>query len=77
MTFFAGLVIMAILAVTGIIPLSLQPPFVIMLVATMITGAVISLAAHFKSFVRNAYPFSIVIFLFVTTLFVFLYLTTR
>ena len=75
-TVLACLVIMALVGVTGIIPLALQGPFMISMVFTMIIGGAISLTGHFKSFDRQAYPiFSVVLVILPVTFFVIWALT--
>ena len=59
-TVFACLVFLAILAVTGIVPLALQPPLMFAVLITMIMGGIIGLTGFFKSYTRRAYPILIV-----------------
>ena len=60
-TVFVCLVIIAILAVTGIVPVDLQPPLMMTLLITSIIGGTIGLVGFFKSYNREAYPFIIVV----------------
>jgi len=60
LTVFLCLVIMAIVAVTGIIPLSLQPPLMISLLITIIIGGTIGITGWFKSHDRKEYPIMII-----------------
>ncbi|MGY5878995.1 MAG: hypothetical protein RTV31_02035 [Candidatus Thorarchaeota archaeon] len=76
MTVLACLLIFAIVAVTGIIPLSLQGPFILSLTFTMIIGGAISLAGYFKSFDRQAYRVSIGLF-FIPVIFFVIWALTR
>jgi len=55
-TVFACLVFISILAMTGIVPVALQPPLMISILITVIMGGVIGLAGFFKSYNRQAYP---------------------
>lgn len=74
---FVCFVIMAIAAVTDVVPLALQPRFITLLVATMVVGGAIAMTGFLKSYDRNAYPVMIAIWLIVVILCVILYLTPR
>ncbi len=60
-TVFACLVFIAILAMTGIVPVALQPPLMISVLITIILGGIIGLAGFFKSWDKQAYPIMIIV----------------
>jgi hypothetical protein len=77
LTVFACLVIMAILALTNVIPLELQPIFIFLLVSGAVIGAGVATAGYFMSVDRQAYPLMLSVLLISTIVFVAYILTTR
>lgn len=76
-TIFACLVIMAIAAVTDVIPLALQPRFIFLLVATMVVGGAVAIMGFLKSYDKRAYPVLVAVLLITVILVVIYYLNTR
>lgn len=70
-------VIMGIAYFTNLIPLELQPVFILLLVSFAIGGGVIATVGLLKSFDRRAYPLIFAVFLVSTLIFVIFYLMTR
>ena len=58
---FVCLVIMFVAAITGIVPLAMQPLFIFLIVGTMIGGCIVAQIGYFKSIDRQAYPIVIVL----------------
>ena len=76
-TVFVCLIIMTVAALTGSIPLDLQPLFILLVFGTMIIGGIIGVAGYFKSLDRKAYPVVLAILLVPAILVVIYYLITR
>lgn len=76
-TVLACLVIMTIFAVTGIIPLALQPPLMMSLLITIIMGGSICVAGYFKSMDRQGYPVLFLVVLIMPLIFVMIWYFTR
>ncbi|MFX1559339.1 MAG: hypothetical protein ACFFBL_02010 [Promethearchaeota archaeon] len=74
---FACFVIIAIAALTDIVPLSLQPSFIFLMVAIMIAGGIIGMVGFFKSYDKSAYPVLVVVLLIPLILVLIYYLTRR
>ena len=68
---------MAILALTNVIPLELQPIFIFLLVSGAVIGAGVATAGYFMSVDRQAYPLMLSVLLISTIVFVAYILTTR
>ena len=76
LTVFFCLVFIAIVGVTGIIPLALQPPLMFSVLITIIIGGTISLTGYFKSYDRKGYPIMIIV-LFIPVIVVIIYALTH
>lgn len=76
-TVFACLVIIAIVAVTGIIPIALQPPLMMSLLVTIIIGGTIGFTGMFKSYDRQGYPIIFIIVLIFPLIFFIIWALTR
>jgi hypothetical protein len=74
---FAAFLFLTIAVLTNIVPLPLQSIAVILIVATMVIGAVIGLMGGFKSFHRDAYPALLALVLIPVILLVIVYLLRR
>ena len=61
MTVFACLIFIYILAMTGIVPVAMQPPLMFSVLITIIVGGIIGLVGFFKSWDKQAYPIMIVV----------------
>ena len=70
-------IILGIAYFTNLIPLELQPMFILLLVSFGIGGGVIATVGLLKSFDRGSYPLLLAVFLIPAVLFVIYYLMTR
>lgn len=69
--------IMAISALTNVIPLELQPIFIFLLVSGAVIGAGVATVGYFMSVDRQAYPLMLAVMLISAMVFVVYILTTR
>ena len=76
-TVFVCLVFLAILTITGIVPLALQPPLIMSVLITVIIGGSFGLFGFFKSYDRQAYPLIFIVVIVVPVVFVIIWHFSR